>query len=104
MPACPQCQSSHTVKNGRIHNGKQRFKCKACGRQFIEHPTQKRVTPEQIALIDRLLLERLSQAAIARVAQVSESWIESYVAVEAGRIPRQAQVCPKKKPFNPATR
>ncbi|WP_449283921.1 transposase-like zinc-binding domain-containing protein, partial [Limnothrix redekei] len=23
MPACPQCQSSHTVKNGRIHNGKQ---------------------------------------------------------------------------------
>jgi transposase-like protein len=91
MPACPQCQSSHTVKNGLIHNGKQRFKCKACGRQFIEHPTQKRVTPEQIALIDRLLLdrlllERLSQAAIARVAQVSESWIESYVAVEENDI------------------
>ncbi len=97
MPACPQCQSNHTVKNGRIHNGKQRFKCKACGRQLIEHPTQQRVTPEQIALIDRLLLEHLSQAAIARVAQVSESWIESYVAVQAGRIPRQAQVRPKKK-------
>jgi transposase-like protein len=63
---------SHTVKNGRIHNGKQCFKCKACGRQFIERPTQKRVTPEQIALIDRLLLERISQAAIARVAQVSK--------------------------------
>ncbi|WP_129590059.1 IS1 family transposase, partial [Gloeocapsopsis dulcis] len=27
MPACPICASSQTVKNGRIHNGKQRFKC-----------------------------------------------------------------------------
>ncbi|MBD2540206.1 IS1 family transposase, partial [Coleofasciculus sp. FACHB-SPT36] len=33
MPACPTCASTHTVKNGRIHNGKQRFKCHGCGRQ-----------------------------------------------------------------------
>ncbi|WP_445243664.1 MULTISPECIES: IS1/IS1595 family N-terminal zinc-binding domain-containing protein [unclassified Microcoleus] len=25
MPAGPTCASSRTVKNGRIHNGKQRF-------------------------------------------------------------------------------
>ncbi|WP_223300889.1 transposase-like zinc-binding domain-containing protein [Oscillatoria nigro-viridis] len=34
MPACPTCASCQTVKNGRIHNGKQRFKCHECGRQF----------------------------------------------------------------------
>ncbi|WP_420805840.1 transposase-like zinc-binding domain-containing protein [Neosynechococcus sphagnicola] len=27
MPVCPSCASSHTVKNGHIHNGKQRLKC-----------------------------------------------------------------------------
>ncbi|MGL5832379.1 MAG: transposase-like zinc-binding domain-containing protein, partial [Waterburya sp.] len=27
MPSCPICVSCQTVKNGRIHNGKQRFKC-----------------------------------------------------------------------------
>ncbi|WP_445301584.1 IS1/IS1595 family N-terminal zinc-binding domain-containing protein [Microcoleus sp. MOSTC5] len=41
MPTCPICVSSQTVKNGRIHNGKQRFKCQDCGRQFIEQPTKK---------------------------------------------------------------
>jgi hypothetical protein len=27
MLLCPSCSSSRTVKNGRIYNGKQRFKC-----------------------------------------------------------------------------
>ncbi|WP_445300565.1 transposase-like zinc-binding domain-containing protein [Microcoleus sp. BROC3] len=31
MPACPTYASSRTIKNGRIHNGKQRFKCHDCG-------------------------------------------------------------------------
>lgn len=25
LPPCPACQSTHTVKNGTIHNGKQNF-------------------------------------------------------------------------------
>ncbi|MGF1482687.1 MAG: IS1 family transposase, partial [Cyanophyceae cyanobacterium] len=25
MPSCPKCTSKKTVKNGRIHTGKQRF-------------------------------------------------------------------------------
>ncbi len=35
---CPRCSSDKTVKNGRIHNGKPKFKCKVCGRQFVENP------------------------------------------------------------------
>ncbi|MEM1009148.1 MAG: IS1 family transposase [Myxococcota bacterium] len=38
MPKCPQCQSEIVVKNGRIHNGKQRFLCKSCARQFVQAP------------------------------------------------------------------
>lgn len=40
MLACPNCSSEKTVKNSRIHNGKQRFKCHDCGRQFVEHLTK----------------------------------------------------------------
>lgn len=79
MPICPECQSERTVKNGHIHNGKQRFKCKSCGRQFVESPRQKRISQETIALVDRLLSEGLSHAAIARAAEVSASWVESHL-------------------------
>ncbi|WP_418896125.1 transposase-like zinc-binding domain-containing protein [Thiorhodospira sibirica] len=35
---CPSCHSENVIKNGRIHNHKPKFACKACGRQFIENP------------------------------------------------------------------
>jgi transposase-like protein len=57
-PICPQCGSEHTVKNGKIHNDKPKFKCKYCGRQFIENPTNKVIDSQTKELIDRLLLER----------------------------------------------
>jgi transposase-like protein len=79
MPTGPICRSTKTVKHGHIHNGKQRFKCHDCGRQFIEQPTQKIIDPATRKLIDRLRLERISLAAIARAAQVSEQWLQTYV-------------------------
>ena len=46
MPAtlttCPACNSTHTVKNGKIHNGKQNFRCRECGRQFVQDPQNNR--------------------------------------------------------------
>ncbi|WNN90265.1 IS1 family transposase [Gloeocapsopsis dulcis] len=96
MPACPICASSQTVKNGRIHNGKQRFKCHECGRQFVEHPQKKVIDQNTREWIDRLLLERISLAGIARVAQVSEQWLQSYVNQKYAQVPRQVQVTPKK--------
>lgn len=88
MPICPMYASSQTVKNGRIHNGKQRFKCRDCGRQFVEHPSKK--------VIDRLLLERISLAGIARATQVSEQWLPTYVNEKYAQVPRQVQVSSKK--------
>ena len=48
-------------------------------------------------LIDRLLLERLSLAGIARVMQVSEQWLQTYVNNKYAQVPRSVQVTPKKK-------
>ncbi len=94
---CPNCQSTRIVKNGKIHNGKQNHKCRDCGRQFVQDPQQRRIDEATKALIERLLLEKLSLAGIARVAQVSEGWLQEYVNGKYNRIERQVQVTPLKK-------
>ena len=35
---CPKCGSSDVIKNGSLGNGKAKFKCNICGRQFVEDP------------------------------------------------------------------
>ena len=97
MPACPSCSSGQTVKNGRIHNGKQRFLCHECGRQFVENPRKKVIDGVTRQLIDRLLLERISLAGIARAALVSEQWLQTYVNEKYAAVPRQVDVSSKKR-------
>ncbi len=97
MPVCPICASTQTVKNGRIHNGKQRFKCNECRRQFVEHPTKKVIDQATREFIDRLLLERISLAGIARAVQVSEQWLQTYVNEKYAGVPRSVQATPKKR-------
>ena len=36
---CPRCQSEALVRNGHAPNGKQLYRCRACGRQSRENPT-----------------------------------------------------------------
>lgn len=97
MPLCPNCCSSRTVKNGHIHNGKQRFKCHECGRQFIEHPKKKVIDRATRELIDRLLSERISLAGIARAVQVSQQWLQTYVNDKYASVSRSVQMTPKKR-------
>ena len=72
---CPKCEAAQIVKNGRTHYGKQRFRCQKCRRQFVENSTLKPIEEATRYLIDKLLLERLALAAIARVTGVSERWL-----------------------------
>ncbi len=77
QPICPKCGSSHTIKNGSIHNGKKKYKCKDCDYQFIENPTNITVSAETKQFLDKLLLERISLRGIARVTGVSWSWLQN---------------------------
>jgi transposase-like protein len=97
MPICPSCSSKKIVKNGRIHNGKQRFKCKQCNRQFIEKPQKIVIEVQKRELIDRLLLERISLAGISRAVKVSEKWLQTYVNQKYALVPRKITVPPKKR-------
>ena len=88
------------VKNGHIHNGKQNYKCKVCGRQFVEDPQQKLISQQTKDLVDKLLLEKLPLAGIARVYDVSEPWLQNYVNHRYESVPKQVEVSSKKKAFD----
>ncbi len=104
MPNCPRCGSDHVVKNGHIHNGKAKFACKDCRRQFVENPQQRLIPAETKALIDKLLLERLSQRGIARATGVSLRWLQDYVNAKYAAVPQVADVPVQKKPVDRAGR
>lgn len=83
------------MKNGTTRRGKQNHKCRDCGRQFVENPQWQPKTKDTCALIDRLLLERIPLAGIARVLQLSESWLQHYVNQVYAQVPQTAEVTPK---------
>jgi insertion element IS1 protein InsB len=94
---CPSCGSEKIVKNGKIHNGKQNHKCRDCRRQFGQEPQNKIISQKTKNLIDKLLLEKIPLAGIARVTEVSEPWLQNYVNVKYESIPQQVQIRTKKK-------
>jgi transposase-like protein len=101
---CPRCQSTHINKYGRTHYGKPRFRCQSCGRQFVENPTRQPIDEQTRSLIDKLLLERLALSAIARVAGVSERWLQMYLNQKYYQTPKQVEVTQKKGQVHDAVR
>ena len=94
---CPTCGSDDIVKNGLTRRAKQNYKCRDCGRQFVEDPQWRVIPPDSQALIERLLLEKLPLAGIARVMQVSKGWLQHYVNSYYSTLPHQVQVLAKSK-------
>lgn len=93
---CPSCNSERIIRNGTIHNGKQKYACKNCSRQFVENPQN--VIPQQTKdLVDKLLLERISLAGISRVTGVSERWLQYYVNDKYENIEQKVKVTKKIK-------
>jgi transposase-like protein len=100
MPSCPSCQSLSVVKNGSTRHGKQNYKCRDCGRQFVENPKWQRVSEriqDTYDLLEKLLLEKIPLAGIARVLKISERWLQSYVNHKYEDVPQQVEVEPKPK-------
>lgn len=89
---CPDCDSDQIIKNGFNALDKQNYRCKECGRQFVLMPDKGPISDETKNLIDRLLVERISLAGIARVAGVSESWLQRYVNKKYAEVPREIDV------------
>lgn len=94
---CPGCNSEHIVKNGSIHNGKQKFKCKDCNRQFVDNPTKKYIFEQTWDLVDKLLLEKIPIAGISRVTGISEQWLQNYVNNKYKKVEQEIKIVKKKE-------
>jgi len=94
---CPSCGSSHTVKNGTIHNKKQKYQCQTCKRQFVPNNSKVYINNQTKELIDKLLLEKISLAGIIRVTGVSKKWLQNYVNRNFAEV-SQSIKCTQKKP------
>jgi transposase-like protein len=77
IPCFPNCGSEVVSRNGQTRHRKQNYKCRECRGQFVLNPAWKAITKEQQELMSRMLLERISQAGIARVLQVSEDTVRA---------------------------
>jgi transposase-like protein len=93
---CPACDSKKIIKNGSIHNGKQKYECKLCGRQFVEDPKNKVISQETWTLVDKLLLEKIPIAGISRVTGISEVWLQNYINRKYEKIPKTIEINKKK--------
>ena len=96
---CPTCNPQDTTKNGFIHNRKQRYVCKDCGRQFVENPPNKRIPQQLWDMVDKLLLEKIPIAGISRVTEISKPWLQQYINQKYEHVPQQIDIS-KKGVFN----
>jgi insertion element IS1 protein InsB len=76
---CPRCQSPTDKKNGHIHNGKQNHQCHDCRRQFVDCSEQYLISEDTRALIERLLVERISLRGICRAVGVTLKWLVGFL-------------------------
>jgi IS1 family transposase len=94
---CPSCHSSYIKKNGHIHNGKQNFRCKDCGRQFVADKQKKSIPAHDREIIRRLFAERISLRGICRVMHVSLTWLLSFFTQVTDDTPDDLGVTPPPK-------
>lgn len=94
---CPTCGSHDISKNGTTHRGKQNYKCRDCGRQFVEDPQWQPKPKETKTLVNRLLHEKIPLAGIARALEVSERWLQGYANATYESVSETAEVIPKPK-------
>ena len=93
---CPVCNSANITKNGFIHNGKQKHACRDCGRQFVENPQNKIISRQTWDTVDKLLLEKIPIAGIARVTGISEPWLQKYINRKYEDVPKTIDISKKK--------
>ena len=78
---CPKCNSTNHTKSG-IVQGRQRYKCKACGYNFTVQKAGKRIDDYYVVKALQLYVEGVSYREIERVLGISHvsvmNWVKSY--------------------------
>ncbi len=77
--ACPHCQSSHLIRNGRAPDGRQRHLCRNCGRRSREALRSHAYSDEQRDTILRACHERASVRGVRRIFGVSRTTVSNWL-------------------------
>jgi insertion element IS1 protein InsB len=92
---CPRCQSSKFKTNGHIHHGKQPHQCQGWGRQFVACLEQPLIPDATRALIERLLVERISWRGICRAVGAHLKWLLGFLVQRFEALPKHLYVQPR---------
>ena len=79
---CPKCNSEKVVKNG-CRRQKQCYKCRGCGRQFVESPIERSYPPEVRQLCLKMYLNGMGLRGIERVTEIHHTTVINWIK-EAG--------------------
>jgi transposase-like protein len=97
---CPTCHCKQISKNGH-HRGKQRYRCKCCGRQFVEFPCERGYSDAVKELCLKMYVNGMGFRGIERVTEIAHTTVLNWVkqvgqqlpdAPEAEAIPEIAQL------------
>lgn len=77
--SCYHCSSEKIVKNGVAPNGKQKYKCKTCGKQSREKPSVNGYEEERKEEILRAYEERSSLRGLTRTFGVARNTVTRWL-------------------------
>ncbi len=75
---CPNCGSDALVRDGHAPNGKQKYRCRACGRRSRENPTPNIYPEARHEEIQHAYQERSSLRGLTRTFGVSRATVSSW--------------------------
>jgi len=76
---CYHCEGESIVKNGFTPNGKQKYKCKDCGKASRENPVPKGYSEEEKETILKAYQERSSLRGLVRTFGVSRTTVSNWI-------------------------
>lgn len=81
---CCHCNGEHIKKNGFAPNGKQKYRCKGCGKASRENPSPKGYSETRREEILRAYEERSSLRGLSRTFGVSRTTVTKWLKKSQG--------------------
>lgn len=88
---CPNCNSTTVQKNGH-RRGAQCYRCKICGRQFLETYRDWKYPDEVKQLCLKMYLNGMGLRAIERVTEIHHTTVMHWIREEKATLPNTPQV------------
>src|SRR4028119_1965527 len=83
---CPTCHCEQISKNGH-HRGKQRYRCKCCGRQFVESPCERGYSDTVKELCLKMYVNGMGFRGIERVTEIAHTTVLNWVKQVGQQLP-----------------